>query len=85
MKIIRIVSYISPFSIALIFAGNVFAQSKSDFLLGGSTSSAAIGGGTGSGLPNAGSTGLTYIIFAAGLTLFVIGTLKLISSYRQRL
>ncbi|GEM_PF-3054489 len=82
MKIIRIVSYISPFSIALTFAGNVFALNKSDFLLGGSTSSAAIGG-TGSGLPNAGSTGLTYIIFVAGLALFVIGTLKLILSYRH--
>lgn len=82
MKTIRIVSYISPFAVALTLAGNVFAQSKSDFLLGGSTSSAAIGG-TGSGLANAGSTDLTYIIFAAGLALFVIGTLKLISSYRS--
>ncbi|MDO8487225.1 MAG: hypothetical protein Q7S45_02955 [Candidatus Curtissbacteria bacterium] len=82
MKILRVASFVTPFSIAMTFAGNVMAQSKSDFLLGASTSS-AVGGGTTSSLPNAGSTGLTYIIFVVGLTLFVVGTLKFISSYRS--
>ncbi|MBI2599134.1 hypothetical protein HYW40_02870 [Candidatus Curtissbacteria bacterium] len=81
MKIIRFIGFAAPFSAALTFAGNVFAQSKSDFLLGASTASAV--GGTGSGLPAAGSTSLTYIIFVAGLILFVVGMLKLILSYRS--
>lgn len=80
MKTIRIVSYISPFTIALTFAGNVFAQSKNDFLLGASTASAVA---TTSSLPNAGSTEVTYFIFAAGLTLFVAGTIKLVLSFKN--
>lgn len=78
MKTIRIVSYISPFAVALTAAGNVMAQTKNDFLLGASTSSA-----TTSSLPNAGSTGLTYIIFTLGLTLFAVGTLKLLLSFKN--
>ncbi len=80
MKILRTASFVAPFSIALTFASNVLA-SKSDFLLGASTSSAK--GGTSSSLPSAGSTEITYLLFVGGLILFVIGTVKLISSYRS--
>lgn len=80
MKTIRIVSYISPFAVALTLASNVMAQSKNDFLLGASTASA---GATTSALPNAGSANITYMIFAAGLLLFVVGTIKFLLSFKN--
>jgi len=73
-KISKITTITSSGLIWLKFAGMVFAQS--------STESAAKGG-TGGALPDAGSTGFTYIIFLTGVVLFVFGTLKLIQSYRQ--
>lgn len=82
MKINRFIGFISSLGVVLSFAGNVMAETSSDFLLGASTGS-AVGGGTGSSLPNAGSTELTYVIFAGGAILFVVGMLKMILSYRN--
>lgn len=82
MKFLRAAAFVTPFSAALSFGGNVFAQTKNDFLLGASTVSAGKGG-TSSSLPDAGSTDITYFLFVGGLTLFVLGTLKLILSYRD--
>lgn len=61
---------ISSIATYLTFAQNALAQS--------STSSA-----TSSSLPNAGSTGITYVIFAGGVGLFVFGMMKLIASFRD--
>lgn len=82
MKINRFIGFVSPLGVILSLAGNVMAQTSNDFLLGASTGS-AVGGGTGSSLPNAGSTEFTYIIFAGGAILFVVGMLKMILSYRN--
>ena len=57
----------------LSYASGVFAQSA--------TSSGK--GGTGSALPDAGTTELTYFIFVFGVVLFVVGMLKLVLSYRE--
>lgn len=73
-KIARLSGLISSAVAWLAFATNAFAQSA--------TSSAGKGG-TSSSLPNAGSTELTYLIFIGGVLLFVVGTLKLVLSYRS--
>lgn len=61
----------------LAFAQNAFAQS--------STASAGVGGGgaTSSALPNAGTGGITYLVFAGGVALFVFGMMKLVSSFKD--
>lgn len=64
----------SALATSLYLAQNVFAQTAT-----GSASK----GGTNGALPNAGSTELTYIIFIGGLVLFVVGTLKLVLSFRE--
>lgn len=61
----------------LVLASNVFAQYATVSAGRGG------GGGTSSSLPSAGSTDLTYILFLGGAVLFVVGMLKLISSYRD--
>lgn len=65
------------FSAGLVLstAANVFA--------GVATPSGGVGGGSSSSLPNAGSTGLTYLIFVGGVLLFIWGVLKLALSYRS--
>lgn len=40
-------------------------------------------GGTNGALPAAGTTELTYLLFIGGVILFVVGMLKLVSSYRE--
>lgn len=52
-------------------------------VLADATASAGVGGGTSSALPNAGTSGLTYLIFAAGALLFIWGMTKLALSYRD--
>jgi len=70
----------SGFSVSVIAilssAADVFADA---------TASAGIGGGegTGSSLPDAGTSGFTYLIFAAGALLFIWGMTKLALSYRD--
>lgn len=77
VKVARVVFASVPFASSLLFASKVFADLA--------TSSAGIGGGegTGSSLPDAGSTEITYLIFAAGAMLFIFGMLKLVLSYRE--
>ena len=74
-KLARVVGYTaSVISLSTYLAGSAFAQSA--------TSSAGKGG-TSSSLPSAGSTELTYLLFIGGVLLFVVGTLKLVLSYRE--
>lgn len=61
---------------SLTLAGNVFAQSATG-------SSSLSKGGTSSALPSAGSTEITFAIFAFGVMLFVFGTLKLVKSFQD--
>lgn len=74
IKIARVIGFSSPLGAGLLFAKSVFAQAAT---------AGASKGGTGSSLPNAGSTELTYLLFLGGMVLFVFGTLKLILSYRD--
>ncbi|MCR4324633.1 MAG: hypothetical protein NUV69_03015 [Candidatus Curtissbacteria bacterium] len=75
-KLARLLGFGSSFSLFLVSAENVLAQTSA------ATSSAAKGG-TSSSLPSAGSTELTYLIFVTGVLLFVVGTLKFALSYRD--
>ena len=74
LRISRIVGFSSG-ALWFVLASNVLAQTA--------TGEVGLGGGTSGALPSAGSTGLTYLIFTAGVLLFVFGTLKLILSYRE--
>ena len=74
MKLFRFIGFSSSALAWLTFVSNAFAQIA--------TASAGKGGTDGA-LPNAGTTGLTYLIFVAGVVLFVFGTLKLILSYSK--
>jgi len=76
MKLARIVGLSSATATFLSLATNVIAQTTP-------TITPTTGGGTASALPNAGTTEITYAIFAGGLLLFVVGTMKLILSYRD--
>ena len=60
----------------LALAQNVFAQSATSSSVGG-------GGATSSSLPSAGTTEITYFLFAGGVALFVFGMMKLVSSFRD--
>lgn len=74
-KLARIIGILaSAVSLLSIFAQTAFAQAAS---------SSAGKGGTSSSLPSAGSTDLTYILFIGGVLLFVIGTLKLVLSFKD--
>jgi len=81
LRLARIVSVGSSFGVFLAAAGNVLAQSATD----SAVFTPAVGGGEGtaSSLPNAGTSGLTYLIFAVGTMLFVYGMLRLVLSYRK--
>ena len=75
-KLPKVVGLASATLSYLAIASNAFAQSAS--------SSASKGGvGTSSSLPSAGTTELTYLLFIGGVVLFVMGTLKLVASYRE--
>ncbi|MBI2012348.1 hypothetical protein HYW39_01150 [Candidatus Curtissbacteria bacterium] len=73
LKFARLVGITSSASLWLVAAGTVLAQTATD---------SASKGGTSGALPNAGSTELTYLLFIGGALLFVVGTLKLILSFR---
>jgi len=73
MKLARYVGFSSSIAFWLTFAQNAFAQTAT---------AGASKGGTSGALPGAGSTELTYLLFLGGVLLFIIGTLKLILSYR---
>lgn len=80
MKFARIIGVSASLGTFLAAAGKAFAQTATD-----SSGIAPIGGGEGSAssLPNAGTSGITYIIFAVGAMLFVYGMLRLVLSYRE--
>jgi hypothetical protein len=80
-KLARIVGVSSSIGVFLAAVGNVLAQAATD----SATFTPPIGGGesTTSSLPNAGTSGLTYLIFAVGAMLFVYGMLRLVLSYRE--
>ena len=69
----------SGFLISLVLSLTAVTNVMAD----AATSSGGIGGGTGSALPNAGTSSLTYLIFAGGALLFIWGMLKLALSYRD--
>ncbi|HSX18555.1 MAG TPA: hypothetical protein VLE91_00310 [Candidatus Saccharimonadales bacterium] len=73
-KLPKIASVVSSTLAYLALATNAFAQSA--------TSSAPKGGTSGS-LPSAGSTEITYLLFVGGIVLFVFGTLKLVTSFKE--
>jgi len=70
----KVAGVASALAVSLALASNAFAQSA--------TGSAASKGGTSSALPDAGTTEITYAIFAFGVVLFVFGTMKLVKSFR---
>jgi len=80
-RLARVVGVSSSVGVFLAAAGNVLAQSATN----SATFTAPIGGGEGSAssLPNAGTSGLTYLIFAVGAMLFIYGMLRLVLSYRE--
>lgn len=74
---IKAAGIISSIVTYLTLAQNAFAQTA--------TSSSAVGGGgaTSGALPSAGTTEMTYLLFAGGVVLFVFGMMKLVSSFRD--
>lgn len=72
----RIIGVGASVGFSLTLVGNAFAQSATG-------SSSLSKGGTSSALPVAGSTEVTYAIFAFGVLLFVFGTLKLVKSFQD--
>lgn len=73
-KLPKIVGFAWSVLTYLALASNTFAQIA--------TSSAGKGGTSGA-LPNAGTTELTYLLFIAGVALFVFGMLRLVLSFRD--
>lgn len=67
----RAIGISSALATSLTLAQGVFAQT------------AGSKGATGGALPDAGSTEITYLIFIGGVVLFVVGTLKLVLSFRE--
>ncbi len=75
---VRVVGFGSSLIAWLFLAQAAMAQAATS-----STASAGAKGGTTSGLPAAGTTEITYILFIGGLILFVVGTIKLVLSFRE--
>lgn len=69
----------SAIATSLLFAQNILAQTST----GTTTTTTTTKGGTASSLPAAGTTELTYLLFVFGVVLFVVGTLKLVKSFRS--
>lgn len=79
MKKVRLATLASQLGIYLTLAQNVLAQTASPATLPATGG----GGATSSALPSAGTTELTYLIFIAGVALFVFGMMKLVASFRE--
>lgn len=73
-KLPKVIAIGSSLFSYLVLATNAFAQSAT---------SSATKGGTSSSLPSAGTTEITYLLFMAGVVVFVFGTLKLVASFRE--
>jgi len=77
-QLARIFASVSASGLFLSLAKSAFAQSATlSAETGGGT------GGTGSALLDAGSQEITYILFFAGLALFVFGSLRIVASFRD--
>ena len=74
MKLARFIGFSSTGVFWLTVVQNALAQTAT---------AGASKGGTSGALPSAGSTEMTYLIFIGGVLLFIVGTLKLILSYRS--
>lgn len=66
--------------VSLTLASSAFAQTSAT---ASSTPSKGGLGGSSSSLPSAGNTEITYLIFGFGILLFVVGMMKLVSSFRE--
>lgn len=66
--------------VSLTLASSAFAQTSAT-----ASSTLSKGGldGSSSSLPSAGNTEITYLIFGFGILLFVVGMMKLVSSFRE--
>jgi len=73
-KLPKIVGVVSSTLAYLAFTTSAFAQVATP---------SGTKGATAGSLPNAGSTDITYFLFIGGIVLFVFGTLKLVSSFRE--
>jgi len=69
MKLARIIGFSTSAAVWLGLASNVVAQEASDSSKGG--------------LPAAGVADWTYILFIGGIFLFVLGTIKIVGSFRD--
>lgn len=69
----KIAGVATSLGISLTLATSAFAQSATE---------SASKGGTSSSLPSAGTTEITYAFFGFGVLLFVVGTMKLVKSFR---
>ena len=72
----KVAGAIGGAGISLTLATSAFAQTAS------TESSSLSKGGTSSSLLDAGTTEITYAIFAIGVALFVLGAMKLVKSFR---
>lgn len=77
MLLARFITLISSILSFLFFTFNAYAQEAT---LSGSKGGIESSSGA---LPNAGSSFITYAIFVAGLSLFLIGSIKLVFSLRD--
>ena len=69
----------SAIATSLLFAQYVLAQTPA----GTTGTTTTTKGGTASSLPAAGTTEITYLLFIGGVVLFVIGTIKVVQSFRE--
>lgn len=82
MKLARIASLSASLATFLALAKNAFAQFATDSAVVDLTSQ---GGGTAtdSALPDAGTFSITYIIFVAGLVLFLVAMMRMVLAFRD--
>lgn len=80
MKLARVVAVTSTLAGFLTLASNAFAQFATE-----SADLTGQGGGaaTDSALPDAGSFSITYIIFVAGLVLFLVAMMRMLLAFRD--
>ncbi len=69
----------SAVTTSLLFAQYALAQTST----GTTGTTTTTKGSTASSLPAAGTTEITYLLFIGGVVLFVIGTIKVVQSFRE--
>ncbi|OGD83719.1 hypothetical protein A3A54_01825 [Candidatus Curtissbacteria bacterium RIFCSPLOWO2_01_FULL_39_62] len=75
----KAVGFSSALATSLYLATSALAQTST----GTTGTTTTTKGGTTSSLPEAGTTELTYLLFIGGIVLFVIGTIKVVQSFRE--